>query len=539
MTTPSKDMLELMLRQAQRELAKTDPFVFGEFVFGYEPAAHHKMMVRFVLDLIDNHQNGVILAPRNSAKTTWCNTILMTWLVALRKDLRIGLFSQKDKKAYAMSNAIKTTISDNENFKSAFGDLRGTVKWTDEEWMRADSRWKGEKDRTMVAGGANSSSGVSKRFDILLLDDILDENNTYTIDQREKVETWFWKSLKPTLTPTGSVIVLGTRWTEGDLYEKMIESNKWPSIVIPAVTRDDSTGEEKSYWPEVWPLERLFKEREDVGWDNFACSYLNDISGLREGTIFKREWWDQTYFEQLPSDRLYHFTIGIDLATSVRERADWTAGVLIAEDDRHEHWVLHHERTKTEGGHREFVKGLYDWAHAHGYPVSKVIIENNQHQSTLVQDLLRETSMPVVGRRADVDKRVRARAAAARYESHRVHHHKNLLDRDLEREMVNFDRGHDDLIDALGLAMDLTTGSGSMAAVKHQPQEPGTAPPPIPPRDAQVDFIDGPRWVPLHVAELLTGIETSWMTYEQAMGQANAARLNDYVKAQLGGMLRR
>ena len=204
------------------------------------------MMVRFVMDLIDNHQNGVVLAPRGSAKTTWPNTILFSWLISNRPDLRVGLFSQKDRKAEAMSSAIKTTISENENHISVFGDLRNTAKWTDSEWFVKGSPWTGSKDRTMIAGGANSSSGVSKRFDIILLDDILDEGNTYTLDQREKIETWFWKSLKPTLVPNGSVIVLGTRWTEGDLYEKMIESNKWPSLVIPAITRDDSTGEETS-----------------------------------------------------------------------------------------------------------------------------------------------------------------------------------------------------------------------------------------------------------------------------------------------------
>jgi phage terminase large subunit-like protein len=531
-------MLEVMLRQAQRTLSRTDPFVYGEYVFGYEPAAHHRQMVEFIDHCIDTGQNGVVLAPRGSAKTTWLNTISLSHRIATHPDIRIGLFSQKDKKAEAMSAAIKWTLSESENFKSIFGDLRSATKWTDGEWLREGTKWALSKDRTMVAGGANSSSAVSKRFDLIVCDDILDENNTYTIDQREKIETWFWKSLKPTLVPGGSMIVIGTRWTEGDLYEKLIEANKWPSLVISALERDEETGEERSYWPSVWPLDRLYKEREDVGWDNFACSYLNDISGLREGTIFKREWWQNAYFEQLPHDRRFHFTIGIDLATSVRERADWTAGVLVGQDDRHEHWVLHHQRTKTEGGHREFVKELYDWASNHGYPVSKVIIENNQHQSTLIQDLLRETTMPVVGRRADVDKRVRARAAAARYESHRVHHHKDLIDRELEREMVNFDKGHDDLIDALGLAMDLAVGSGSLAAVTMSPREPGTPSPPPIPTDALLIFADGQRWVPTHVAEMLTGIETEWVTFEQAMAQANAGRLNDWVKVQLGGMLR-
>lgn len=527
----------MMLRQTQQALSKTDPYVFGDYVFGYEAEPHHRQMVDFMNARIDAGENGVILAPRGSSKTTWCNTINVSHRIAMNPNIRVGLFSQKDKKAEAMSAAIKFTLSENENFKSVFGDLRSPAKWTDSEWFVKGSPWTSSKDRTMVAGGANSSSAVSKRFDLLLMDDILDEGNTYTLDQREKIETWFWKSLKPTLYKGGSIIVIGTRWCEGDLYEKLIDANKWPSLIIPALERDEETGEEKSYWPSVWPLDRLYKEREDVGWDNFACSYLNDISGLREGTIFKREWWDNSYFDVLPHDRTYVFTIGIDLASSVRERADWTAGVLVATDNRGEHWVLHHERIKTDTGHNAFVVSLADWAAGHGYPVSKIIIENNQHQATTVQLLLRDTNLPIVGRKAEVDKRTRARAAAARYESHRVHHHSSLKGRELETEMTNFDRGHDDLIDALGLGMDLSTSAGSIGVVKSEPRPVGDEIPPVP-TDAQVHFRDGVRWVPQHVAEMLSGIETGMFTFEQAMAQANQARLNSYVKGMLGGFLR-
>jgi phage terminase large subunit-like protein len=526
-------MLVAMLRQAQKELAKTDVFTFGEYVFGYEAAPHHRQMVEFMNERIERHENGVILAPRGAAKTQWPNTINLSHRIARTPDIRVGLFSQKDKKAEAMSAAIQWTLSESENFKEIFGDLRGPAKWTATEWLRKDSPWAASKDRTMIAGGANSSSGVSKRFDLLLLDDILDENNTYTIDQREKIETWFWKSLKPTLVPGGSIIVLGTRWVEGDLYEKLIESNKWPALIIDAI-QEDEDGNEKSYWPSVWPLERLYKEREDVGWDNFACSYRNDISGLREGTIFKKEWFD--HFEELPRNRRYVFTIGVDLATSERQRADYTTRVLVAEDEFHEHWVLSSTRTKIETGHKEFVKAGYEAARQAGYYVSRIIIENNQHQSTLIQDLIAETSMPVVGKRTEVDKRQRARGVAARYEARRVHHHQSLRGGELEAEMLNFPKGHDDQIDALGLAMDIIGVTGAMA-VASTGSRPAPEAPPVP-TGKTVDFVTGPREVPAYVAEMLAGIDTARWTYEEAMKQADSRNLNNFINSQIAGVLR-
>jgi predicted phage terminase large subunit-like protein len=528
-----RSMLERLRHQALRELAKTDVYAFGEYVFGYKPAEHHRQMVDFVLERIDKGENGVVLAPRGAAKSTWLNTILNSFLVATRPDIRIGLFSQKDKKAEAMSAAVRWTISESEAFREVFGDLRSPAKWTDAEWLRKGSRWAASKDRTMVTGGVNNSSAVSKRFDYLCLDDILDAENTYNIDRREKTEDWFWKTMKPAQAAEGvSIIAIGTRWTEGDLYERLIETNRWPSLVISAITIEED-GSETSYWPSVWPIERLHTEREDVGWDNFACSYLNDISGSREGFIFKRDWFQ--YFDELPRDRRYKFTMGVDLASSERERADWTARAVVAEDEDHHHWVMGTYRVKTETGHRQFVK---DGAAA--FPaISRIIIETNQHQSTLVQDLLNETNLPVVGRRTDVDKRTRARAVSARYESHRVHHHRSLKGGELESEMLGFPKGHDDLIDALGLAMDVLSVSGSIAHVTAPLRGPDGLSVMFGPTDAQINFVDGPRWVPTHVAEMLKTVDTFALTYEQAMAQANAAQASRYVNNLMGGLLRR
>lgn len=527
-----------MLRQAQRSLAKTDVFTYGEYVFGYEAAAHHRQMVEFALNLIDTGQSGVILAPRGAAKSTWLNTIMLSWLVALRPDIRIGLFSQKDKKAEDMSGAIMNTLGESEAFTEIFGNLRG-LKWSAGGWLRKDSPWAQSKDRTMVAGGAVSSSAVSKRFSLVLCDDILDENNTATIDQREKVETWFWKTLSPTLVPGGSTIYVGTRWTEDDLAQKLIEINKWPSLVIPAIYPEKHPQAGESYWPQEWPVDRLYAKREDVGWDNFACSYLNDISGSRDGMIFRRDWWKHEYFDDLPSDRTYVFTIGIDLATSVRERADWTAGVLTAKCNRGEHWVLHHARTKTDGGHGDFVRSLANYAAERHWPVSRIVIENNQAQEAVVVGIQRDhPDLPIVGRRTDSDKRSRARGAASRYESHRVHHHSSLRGRELETELLSFDKGHDDLVDALGLSMDLSAASGTIVAVNGplRSSEGPTALSVLVGRE--LPFLDGPRLVPAHVASMLIGIDTEGLTYEGAVQAMNTKRLNNYISDMTKGMLR-
>lgn len=532
------DELDRMLRQAQRRLAKEDPATFIEYVTGQPPYRHHMAMIDFAIDIVNRKAKGVVLEPRGAGKTTILTIGFLPWLIATRPDIRIGLFSQKDKKAEAMSEAIMNTVSTSPEFIEVFGNLRGSHKWTASEWLVKGSPHYRTNNRTIVTGGAAQSSGaVSRRFDLLILDDVLDENNTATLDQREKVERWFWKTLKPAQAAEGcAILVIGTRWAEGDLYQQLIEVNKWESLVIPAIT-EDADGNDVSYWPEVWPLERLYTERSDVGWDNFACSYLNTVE-TRQGAIFKSDWWTGNYFDQLPHDRTYTFTIGVDLATSVKERADYTAGVVCARDDRNEWWVLHADRIKTDDGHKAFVQRLWDWAAANGYPVSRIVMESNQAQEAIVTAIQRQTPLPVIGRRTDVDKRAKARGAATFYEARRVHHHQSLKGSAFESELRSFDKGHDDLVDALCLSMDITGHSGTTAGVNAAQR--GSAAPtgPLLRGPESVPFRDGSRQVPPHVVDMLRGIPTETLTYQEAMTAMNASMLNRHISSLLPGMRR-
>jgi len=440
------------------ELARTDGpeavFAYGEYVFGYEPARHHKDMITSVLEAIYDRKHTVYLLPRGGAKTTWVNTILSSWLIGKFPDIRLGMVSNTDTQAKDFSRGIKYTIEANPAHREIFPDSGpSTGKWTDKEWLEKRSKWHGSKDVTLFAVGVGGAI-ISKRFDLILMDDILDEENTNSVDARENVERWFKMTLKPCLAPDGATVVVGTRWAEDDLYEQFMDPIHeggfgWDSHVVSAI-QEDEKGDMVSYWPEYWPLDRLLREKEEMGSAMFACSYQNDISGLLEGNIFHGPF---DHFDTLPEGGRFLLKMGVDLASSVRERADYTARVVTAEDmDTGDFYVLSAYRDKRESHHAEFI---YDgWL---AYPdIDLVIVENNQFQSTLVQEVM-ETypRIPIEGKKADQDKTTRARAVAAKYEGHKVFHHKSLDGTEFERELLSFPKAHDDMVDALGYSMDL------------------------------------------------------------------------------------
>ena len=435
---------------------------FGQYCFLNTPAKHHAEMLTAILRAIYYREHTLILEPRWAAKTTWCNTTFLAWLAGEFPDLRIGLISNTALQSKDFSRAIRWTLESNPRYGEVYGDCVSETKWTDSEWLRKGSKHHGTKDVTLFAQGVGGAI-ISKRFDIILCDDILDEENTEKPEVREKVEKWFQKTLKPTLAPDGVVIMIGTRWAEDDLYEKLTTATRrggsgWKMHLQQAILEDDE-GVPYSYWPEYWPLERLEVERREMGTAFFMCAYQNDIRGLMEGNIFKSSDWQahDFYFERLPEDRTYTIRMGVDLASSEKERADWTARATVAEDDRGDFWVLSTYRDKRESGHAEFVRDGWEV-----YPrTALVIIENQQFQSTLIREIMEDyPHIPVEGKRSDVDKVTRARAVAAKYEAGKMHHHVSLKGGDYELEALSFPKGHDDLVDSVGFGMDLGGGGG-------------------------------------------------------------------------------
>jgi predicted phage terminase large subunit-like protein len=372
-------------------------------------------------------------------------------VVTKNPNLRVGLISNTALQARAFSRGVKSTLEMNEYHHNIFGNLTGGHKWSDVEWIVKGSDLHGTPYLNMYAQGAGGAI-ISKRFDLILCDDILDEENSSNPEQRQKVEEWFWKTLKPCLAPGGTFLVLGTRWAEGDLYQSLIESKKWPSLIKGAISYDEDNIPH-ALWPELWPMELLEQEKRDMGSAMFACSYLNDISGLMAGNIFRRDWFHYFTPHDIAGKQLT-WKMGVDLASSERQQADYSARVVVAEDEDRNSYVFSVVQDKIETGHKGFIGDGYN-----AFPnISKIVVENNQFQGAFVKDLLASTPWPIVGKRAEVDKVTRARSVAARYESGKVFHSVDLVGSDFETQLLQFPKGHDDMIDALGYAME--TGSG-------------------------------------------------------------------------------
>src|SRR3990167_6680919 len=91
---------------------------FGEHVFGYAPAAHHR---EWIGERLEN-KRVAIMAPPESAKTTW-SEIFVAWWIGKHPTLSNGFVSATDAAAMKTAGVVERCIEFNPRWKEVFPNV--------------------------------------------------------------------------------------------------------------------------------------------------------------------------------------------------------------------------------------------------------------------------------------------------------------------------------------------------------------------------------------------------------------------------------
>lgn len=139
---------------------------------------------------------------------------------------------------------------------------------------------------------------------------------------------------------------------------------------------------------------------------------------------------------------------GVDLALGVKNSSDYTACIIMGRSPSGQVYILDAQRIQ-EPFHQVL---LFIQQMANKWRPSVIAIEQVQYQAAVVQELLRTTTLPVIGVRPDKDKLTRFLPLLARYEQSMVCHAIGLASW-FEDELLMFPMGeHDDGVDAAAYA---------------------------------------------------------------------------------------
>ena len=469
-------------------LAKNDLIAFGklflpdDFMRSETPPFHYE-----IADTITDpkKQQVAIILPRGHGKTVLTKCDIMQAFCFAKDPLFYGWVSATAKLATGNMDYIKYHLEFNERIQYFFGSLKGT-KWTETDVETTNGcKLISKSNISGIRGGAK----LHKRYDLIILDDFEDENNTITPEARSKNSNLITAVVFPALEPgTGRLRINGTPVHYDSFinnlivnYEKSIQEGNdfsW-DVVLKKAIEPGGTMLWNSWFGEK-EMERKKKFYADSGQPyKFFQEYMMEVQSA-DDSIFTREhikYYDGTFMHEEESGISFlningdvkpiNVFVGVDPATdSVRRDADYSVLLAIGVDADNNIYVLDYLRKRSIpvlGIPGEAKKGIVDYMfdYSKTYHPSLFIVEDTTMSKPVFQALRAETR-----RRNDFSVRFKEEKPGTRM-SKRDRIQEILAQRfairsvflkkehyDLQHEIITFGprMGHDDTIDALAYA---------------------------------------------------------------------------------------
>jgi hypothetical protein len=239
--------------------------------FRQSPADFHPKIYHLLEDPLARYIN--IQVCRDGAKTTILRAYSAKRIAygLSRTILYIAISEPKAKQSVAW---LKHQIETNTRFCKAFGLSRGKP-WSDEHiCIQHHNVVEGETiPINIIAFGINAGvRGVNLddyRPDLIIIDDVMDDENSSTEVQREKIITRVLGALKESLspaseTPDAKLVLLNTPQDFEDISEEAKKDTQFKSAVFGCWTPETASlaiEQQESAWKERYPSEILRQEK--------------------------------------------------------------------------------------------------------------------------------------------------------------------------------------------------------------------------------------------------------------------------------------
>lgn len=273
------------------------------------------------------------------------------------------------------------------------------------------------------------------------------------------------------------VVSHNTRWSKLDLTGQIIDhmaknpdGDQWEIVELPAILNEGEE-DEKSLWPEFWPLEELKAKKIAMDSRYWQSQYMQNPTS-EEGAIIKREWWNIWEEEKPPT---CDFTImSLDAAQETNNRADYNAlttwGVFNNEETGVKNIILLNsikERLEFPELKKMVLAEYKEWE------PDTFIVEKKSNGAALYQEL-RSMGVPVseFTPSKGQDKVTRANAVADIFSSGMVWAPDTRWAREVVEEVASFPFGkNDDLVDSMSAALLRFRKAGFLTLPSDEPEE--------------------------------------------------------------------
>ena len=319
---------------------------------------------------------------------------------------------------------------------------------------KAAGRWSTNKNGEYFAIGVGGTV-TGKGADLLIIDDPHSEQEAAMAagnpDVYAKVYEWYTSGPRQRLQPGGSIVIVMTRWGDGDLTGRVLrdaiqreKGEQWELIELPAIMPNGNP-----LWPEFWSLDELSALRDELPISKWNAQYQQRPTG-EEGALVKREWWRRWKEDRPPP---CSFIIqSWDTAFTKNERSDFSActtwGVFNLNEDPNDVNVILLDAVQRRMEFPELKEAAYSYYRE--WSPDAFIIEAKAAGSPLIFEL-RRMGIPVsefTPTRGN-DKFVRLNSVTDLFRSGKVWCPETRWADEVVEQMASFPNSeHDDLVDS-------------------------------------------------------------------------------------------
>lgn len=323
-------------RKVRTAITKESHWYFFHFYFAHYVKYETATFQREIFDLTENEKvkSFFVVAFRGSGKSTIITTSYPIWAILGKQQKKFILIlcqTQSQAKQHMMN--LRRELENNAILKKDLGPFNEES----DEWGASSLVFSKHGARITAASSEQSIRGLrhnQHRPDLIIGDDVEDLSSTKTRESRNKTYQWMTSEVVPTGDLDTRLVVVGNLLHEDSLLMRIKED----------VEKGDMDGVFKEYplikdgniiWTGKYPsMDEIEVERRKAG-NEYAWQreYLLHIVPAEDQAIH-RDWIQ--YYEELPEKQMIddHYTshrevrIGVDLAISQRDTADYTAMVI-------------------------------------------------------------------------------------------------------------------------------------------------------------------------------------------------------------------
>jgi phage terminase large subunit-like protein/glycosyltransferase involved in cell wall biosynthesis len=462
--TSLKEELYRNLLIKKKEKGLKDLYFFNKYILEADPNRQ-----KFLVDHVHGEWTNwyekstkrikMILVPRACFKSTFFTVGRTIQAICQNRNERILIANATLGNAQKFVGEIKEHLRRNELLRKLYGEFYDkNLRWNEDEFD-VMGRGLGIPQATVTAVGVGGNL-VSQHYSKIIADDLMNEENSSSRYQTEKVIDW-WKRAFSLLDYDGEMIIIGTRWSNYDLYAYIASKlSDQTDIYIRGARNPDKT----LYFPELLSEEKLKELRGLQGSYIFSCFYLNDPID-DESAIIKRsqlKYYGEGESNQLPQN-LNMFSV-CDPAVSQSESADESSIITVGVDTNNNWWIL--ETRSGQWTTFELIEQLFS-VHAQWKPINMTLEVIGQAQGIMLpihdEEDRRKIYLPLmeITSRGQIKKEIRIRSVLQpRFERGKVFIKRDMVD--LEDQLVRFPHcNRDDMIDALTDVEDIAYSADS------------------------------------------------------------------------------